>query len=254
GQDDVDDEQWLELIRAFGSTTDFRVAGELTTDVLCALGPTGGGHTTVLPSLRHLHVEDPSAMKGPSWDALELFVTSRLLSDRPVQVNILHQCHICRASFRQQPAMQRHLMELHAYRISCSYCGVFECTVERYGEFPKHLRIKHPRVARNDELISTQFKNFSRSQLDSLVIRHGSLRAPSIYNYPPSYSYRAMASPAPSTPTWIMTPIEIPSRPDEIPARPDEIPARPDDTPSLFRRILRTVTFANPGPDPQDII
>jgi hypothetical protein len=64
------------------------VAGELTTDILCALGPADGGHATVLPALRHLRVENPMAMNEPSWDALQSFINSRSLSGRPVQVNV----------------------------------------------------------------------------------------------------------------------------------------------------------------------
>jgi hypothetical protein len=37
GKDDVDGEQWLELIRAFDSAEEFRVTGELATDILRAL-------------------------------------------------------------------------------------------------------------------------------------------------------------------------------------------------------------------------
>jgi len=57
-QDDVDGEQWLELVRSFGGARDFRVAGELTTDILCALGPADGGHTTVLPACGLSNADD----------------------------------------------------------------------------------------------------------------------------------------------------------------------------------------------------
>ena len=50
GEDDVDDEQWLELIRAFDGAEDFRVVGELATDILRALHSANREHTTVLPA------------------------------------------------------------------------------------------------------------------------------------------------------------------------------------------------------------
>ena len=48
GWDDVDGRRYLELIGAFGGATYFRVTGELTTDILCALSPVDGECTTIL--------------------------------------------------------------------------------------------------------------------------------------------------------------------------------------------------------------
>ena len=75
----VGGEQWPELIRAFMSAKDFRAAGLHVTDILHALHPANGGHTTdtiVLPTLRNLHVQDPMPIIGPSWDAMWSFMTS----------------------------------------------------------------------------------------------------------------------------------------------------------------------------------
>ncbi|KAI9454583.1 hypothetical protein BJY52DRAFT_1188866 [Lactarius psammicola] len=83
--DDMDNEQWLRLIRAFGGAKDFRVAGELVTDVLCAIRPTDEEHNTALPSLRNLHVQNPMSMRGPPRDSVESFVTQRRLSGHPLQ-------------------------------------------------------------------------------------------------------------------------------------------------------------------------
>ncbi|KAH9066114.1 hypothetical protein EDB83DRAFT_2381501 [Lactarius deliciosus] len=110
------------LSAAFGGATDFRVAGELASAVLCALGLVDGGHATVLPSLRHLHIDDPMAMNGPSLNALLSFVTSRSRSGHPIQVNAsvsYGQCNIC---FREQKGLEVHLVDELGYRVLCSYC------------------------------------------------------------------------------------------------------------------------------------
>jgi len=180
-QDDVDGEQWLELVRSFGGARDFWVAGGLTTDILCALRPAEGEHTTystVLPALRNLRVQKPMAIDEPLWDAAQSFITSRRLSSHPVELQVL--CHICNTSFTQQQELKSHLVGKHAYRTVCSYCGDFECT-PGHNRFPGHLRSKHPEVARNDVLISDlSLIIFPPSQLDRLVNRHSSLRMPDI--------------------------------------------------------------------------
>ncbi|KAH8994844.1 hypothetical protein EDB92DRAFT_232426 [Lactarius akahatsu] len=84
--DDMDDEQWLRIIRAFGGVKDFRVSGELATDILRALRPAGEGHETVLPALRNLHLQEPISTHGPFWDTVRSFLTQRQLSSRPVQL------------------------------------------------------------------------------------------------------------------------------------------------------------------------
>ncbi|KAH9169656.1 hypothetical protein EDB89DRAFT_1983538 [Lactarius sanguifluus] len=90
-KDGVCGEQWPDLIRAFGGTEDFHVAGAHATDMLSALCTADGGHatdTTMLPALRKLHLEEPTLIpeSRPLWDAARPFITSRLLSGRPVQV------------------------------------------------------------------------------------------------------------------------------------------------------------------------
>ena len=53
GQDDVDGEQWLQLVRSFGGARTLSIAGELSTGILCALRPVDEGYTTdttVLPA------------------------------------------------------------------------------------------------------------------------------------------------------------------------------------------------------------
>jgi len=198
GQDDVDGEQWLELIRAFGGARDFRVAGELIADILCALGPVDGGHatdSTVLRDLRHLRVENPMAVDEPSWDAAQSYITSRRLSGRPVELQAL--CHICNTSFTQQQELRTHLVDKHAYRIVCSYCGDFECKPVRNRPFREHLKSKHPEVARNDALISEFF--LATFERDRLLNRHSYLRAPDVVA--PSTTVTATRSQLQWTPT-----------------------------------------------------
>ena len=179
GQDDMAGEQWLELVRSFDGVRDFRVADKLTTEILCALGRADGGDTIqpVLPALRHLRLENPMGMNEPSWDALLSFINSRSLSGRPVQVNVpLFQCDICHASFRQQTGLDRHHVDKHAFRLMCSYCADFECTPRHNDLFREHLENEHPIATRNDPLVADPL--LMSLQLDRLVDRHSSLRAP----------------------------------------------------------------------------
>jgi hypothetical protein len=86
--DDMDDEQWLRLIRAFGGAKDLRVASELATDLSRALRLADEEHKIVLPALRNLHVLQPVSIGGPLWDSVESFVTQRQLSSLPVQIYV----------------------------------------------------------------------------------------------------------------------------------------------------------------------
>ncbi|KAH9059948.1 hypothetical protein EDB87DRAFT_1619398 [Lactarius vividus] len=177
GQDDVDGEQWLELIRAFGGATDFRVADEHTAAILRALGLVDGVHVNVLPSMRHLHIENPMAMNDPSWDGLLSFITLRSRAGHPVQVNVpFNQCHICHASFREQKGLNRHLVDKHAYRILCLYCGDFECKPGNNDLFREHLENEHSDT--EDALLWNPNPFLTPYQLDSLISRHSSLHTP----------------------------------------------------------------------------
>ena len=179
GYDDADDEQWLELVRSFGGARDFSVAGKLTADVLCALRPSDEGNTTMLSSLRHIRIKEPIVMHGPSWDAVQSFITSRWISGRPVQVDALsYQCHICHVSYEEPQELKHHLRDKHRYQTLCSYCGDFECTPGHSDLFREHLESKHPEVARIDSLISNP--SITLFQLRSSLDRHSSLCAPDI--------------------------------------------------------------------------
>ena len=179
GQDDMagDHEQWLDVVRSFDSARDFQVADKLTNDILGNLPPTDGEQTSVLPAMRHLRIENPMSMNEPSWDALLLFISSRSLSGRPIQVNIpLALCHICHASFRHEDVLERHLADKHPYGRMCLYCTNFECTPGHHDLFLEHLQSKHPEVAKNDPL--TLHHPLFSFELEDLVKRHCSLRAP----------------------------------------------------------------------------
>ncbi|KAH9172642.1 hypothetical protein EDB89DRAFT_2229270 [Lactarius sanguifluus] len=184
GHDDVDGEQWLDLIRAFGGATDLRVAGVHVADILCALRPADGGNTNVLPALCSLLVDGPIEMHGPSWDAVQSLITSQRLSGsgRPIEVYARkYSCHMCSSSSTEQRELKTHLGFRHAYRTVCSYCSDFECTLGDGDIFREHLASKHPEVARNDALISNPvLTRFRPSQLDDLIDRHSSLLAPDI--------------------------------------------------------------------------
>ena len=89
--DDMDDEQWLRLIRAFSGAQYFRVASEFATDISHALRLADEGHEIVLPALRNLHVLQPRFKDEPSWDSIESFVTQRKLSSPPIQIYVRQQ-------------------------------------------------------------------------------------------------------------------------------------------------------------------
>ena len=181
-QNDVGSEQWLELVRLFGGAKDFRVAGVLATDILCALRQADGGHTTdtiVLTSLCNLRVQTPMPTDGSFWDAVQSFITSRLVFGCPVTLQVI--CHICDAHFTEEQGLETHLGIVHAYRIVCSYCDDFECWPRNPPLFREHLENKHPKIAFNDPLISRpRLARSHPSQLDHLVNRHTFLRAPDI--------------------------------------------------------------------------
>ena len=181
GQDDANSGPWPDLVRSFkfGRAKSFWVASKLTTCILSALGSVHGGNTSVLPSLRHVRVQKPLTMNGPLWDAVQSFITVRSISGRPMEVNApSYQCHICHGSYGDQQGLKRHLRNKYGYQILCSYCGDFECTPGGNDIFRDHIKRAHPEVAGNDALISK--RSLNPFQLDSLLNRHSSVRAPDI--------------------------------------------------------------------------
>jgi hypothetical protein len=160
GRDDIDDEQWLALFRAFGGARSVWVTGELTIDILCALGKADRERANVLPALRHIRVGRPLAIYGPAWDAVQSFTALRCISGRPVKANASsYLCHICRDTYEKMQSLKHHLVHEHAYRIVCSYCDDFESMqVPGYEEpFREHLASTHVDVSPTGGLHMSEF-------------------------------------------------------------------------------------------------
>ena len=183
-QDDEAGDRWLGLIRSFNGVKDFRVGEKLTRDIICALGQ-ADGETTLLPSLRLLHVEQPTEMNEPSYDALSSFINSRSLS-APIQVNVSltqsHQCLACHTSFWQEKAFRHHFKDKHADQILvCSYCADFEWEPGHNNDpFREHLAAEHPHVASHDAFIWSPMLAglLSPPELENHLKQHSSRRGP----------------------------------------------------------------------------
>ena len=117
----------LELIGAFGRVID----GVLVPNILYALRPANGWHTTdtnVLPNLRDLRVPMPIHVNNLLWDCVQSFTASWLLSGRPTNSEIMRFAKsVMSVLVFTTTGAQSHLVNKHAYRILCSYCGNFEC-------------------------------------------------------------------------------------------------------------------------------
>ena len=179
GQDDVDAEQWLDLLRSFRGATGLHVAEKFVADIVRSLDQADGGNITVLPALRHLRVKNPMAIKK-FWGALQSFITLRSLSNRPVETNVVpYQCHICHASFPELQGLKHHVKDQHPFRTPglCLYCDDFKCKFGQRILFREHLKDKHPEVASNDSDVLISSQAISSAQLSRLVERHSSQRA-----------------------------------------------------------------------------
>ena len=190
GQGDVGGDEWVGLIRAFSGAKTFWVNG-MHPDILGR----PGGHTTnraVAPKLLNVRVDRPMATDGPL--RLQSFIVSQAVSEpksepgHPLQVGhgssiLSYRCHICRASFKQQQGLKRHLRDKHAYQIVCAYCNDFKFTPENDHLFRKHLESKHPAAVGEDSVLSDEFSmhlplSQLNTKLDSLADSHSSLLAP----------------------------------------------------------------------------
>ena len=165
--DDVSSEQWLDLVRGFDGAKDFHVAGELAADILRALRPVDGGHTTVLPSLQKLLLPRIASPK-PLQDAVESFTTLRRLSGHPVQeyppllpIRVQEHppapcyvqkppvpkqryvCNICSKHFAHPQGRARHIKDKHMPQNTCSFCSVFKWSPGRKYLYRRHLRKSH---------------------------------------------------------------------------------------------------------------
>ena len=179
GQYDIDGEQWLQLIRSFNGVRTLSISGELTTGILCALRsadeeyPT---YTTALSTLCNLRVWKTMLLDWPFWEAAESLITSRRPSN-PIQLQFV--CQDCNTDFPLQN-FKKHLISWHTYKMLCSYCGDFRpspwFTVASIGEFQRHLSMKHPEVAQNDDLVLQSSSTLTPLQMDTLASRHSFLR------------------------------------------------------------------------------
>ncbi len=138
GQDDMDSEQWLELISSFGGAKDFRVAGdsELAAAILRALCQADGEHTAMLPALRDICVPELRSAYGPLWEAAKSFIASRWPSDSYVHVSppstifpvLLRSerqyfCTFCNYVFVKRQGLSRHNSDKHTPRIVSRVAG-----------------------------------------------------------------------------------------------------------------------------------
>ena len=86
GHDSVESEQWLGLLRSFSRAQKVHLAGELATDIVHSLRPTGDDPEPVLPALRNLYLQEPGPLFAPLRAAVVPFVTSRRISGCPITV------------------------------------------------------------------------------------------------------------------------------------------------------------------------
>jgi hypothetical protein len=183
GLADVGGDPWLELVRSFVGARNLRVAGGLAANILCALRPAAGGHTTeavVLPALRNIRVQNAiPTMDAPFWENTQSLIDMRQLS---VELDLL--CHICKTPFTEQEELRRHLLLAHEYLMVCSYCGDFQCKLGYTQLFREHLNSNHPEVVRKDPLFLDPRSTGTYYQLLGVFFRHGSPRVPDVVTPP----------------------------------------------------------------------
>jgi hypothetical protein len=95
-QDDVEDDQWLELLHPFATVKNLYLSKGVVPRIAPALQELVGERLTeVLPALQGLWLEEPcplglteGLLSGPVQDAIEKFVASRLLSGHPIAISL----------------------------------------------------------------------------------------------------------------------------------------------------------------------
>ena len=86
-QDDIEYNQWLELLRPFTGVKDLYLSKEFAPRIAPSLQELiGGGTTEVLPVLQSLFLEEPR-LSGAVEEAIGKFVAARQLSNHPVTVS-----------------------------------------------------------------------------------------------------------------------------------------------------------------------
>jgi hypothetical protein len=88
-QDDMENLQWVELLRPFAAVEDFYLSEELASRVVPALQElTGDEATEVLPVLQNIFLDRHCGSESPPpWEAIGKFVAERHLSGHPVSVH-----------------------------------------------------------------------------------------------------------------------------------------------------------------------
>ena len=81
-EDDIEDDQWLAVLRPFTSVKDLCLSWEIVTRIADSLGERG---TEVLPALQNLFLEEPRPL-GAVKDAIDQFVAARQLAIQPIAV------------------------------------------------------------------------------------------------------------------------------------------------------------------------
>jgi hypothetical protein len=87
-KDDVENNQWLELLRPFTAVKDLYLGEEVQPNVGFALQELVGSRTTeVLPSLQNIFFARSEA-SGPFQEAIGQFVAARQLSGHPIAISV----------------------------------------------------------------------------------------------------------------------------------------------------------------------
>ena len=86
-QDDIEGDQWLEVLHPFIAVTDLYISQEFLPRIMPALRElTGERVAEVLPALPTLFLDDPHP-PGPVQEAIEQFVAARQLTGHPIAIS-----------------------------------------------------------------------------------------------------------------------------------------------------------------------
>jgi hypothetical protein len=86
-QDDIENSQWLELLRPFAAVKDLYISEGFTASIAPALQElVGESVTEVIPTLENLFFEE-TPLPGPVQEAIGQFVAARRLASRPIAVS-----------------------------------------------------------------------------------------------------------------------------------------------------------------------
>jgi hypothetical protein len=86
-QDDIEDNQWLEVLQPFTALKDLHVSREFLPRIAPAFKELAGEHVTeVLPALQSIFLEELHP-PGPVREAIEKFVATRQLAGHPIELS-----------------------------------------------------------------------------------------------------------------------------------------------------------------------